>query len=70
MDKVDYLLLCCTIRQKTQETTKNSIFPNALRPPGGLQPPGAETGQRPAVAGAAAFSKKSHVFLMYAQSEC
>ena len=46
------------------------IYPNAPRPPGGRRPPGAEAGRRPAVAGAAAFSKKSHAFLMYAQSEC
>ena len=47
-----------------EDLTKIVDFPNA--PP----PPGTEAGWRPAIAGTAAFSKKSHAFLMNAQSEC
>ena len=43
--------------------------PNAPRPPGGRRPPGAEAGRRPAVAGAAAFSKKADVVFSYIHRE-
>ena len=39
------------------------IYPNAPRPPG------AEAGRRPAVAGAAAFSKKAYVVFSYIHRE-
>ena len=39
------------------------IYPNAPRPPG------AEAGRRPAVAGAAAFSKKADVVFSYIHRE-